>query len=637
LASSDTDNNNNNKQQDAAVPKTGWGHKLPSKESAFWKSESTTTATANTASNTNTNTNNSSEPRTGWLHNSASAAKAPATPTTTSRAQQLLQQAMKEQERNHRILSPPTFHACGNGRRVVVTEHKLSLPLTRPNSQPRLDIFFTIVETVVLDSTIAWWKSLTAMTPAQRAQAYVAHAGLTTANGVILYLQGGPGFGAPTPMVDLGLGGDASWAAKALDTYSRIVLMDQRGTGRSTPVTKQTLKAKFPNLFVMDADVENDNDSCRTIPELDASDETHQALVNATQYMAQFRADNIVQDAEDIKDALLLPSTDDPRPYGAVLGQSFGGFCIMTYLSQIEHPPKICLLTGGIAPMLTPTYDVYDSLWERVKERSLQYYTMYPGDIAVVKRIVKRLLKEPVTLPSGGMLTARRFLSLGLSLGGSPSTFASLHAKFAKAFVHDDDDDQDELTTAFLKSMDSAQSFDDAPIYFLLHESIYANGPKESPTSWAAHRAYESRVKTPSDFDYKLTCQMDSNAKPTLFFGETVFPWFADGDFAELSGVGMKSLAEALAQKDDWGPLYDKERMKQALADGSRTAAAAVYYDDMYVDFDACMKVTQRGGPLELCKVWISNEYQHSGLRDNGAQIFTKLHGMATGSVRTPS
>jgi hypothetical protein len=130
---------------------------------------------------------------------------------------------------------------------------------------------------------------------------------------------------------------------------------------------------------------------------------------------------------------------------------------------------------------------------------------------------------------------------------------------------------------------------------------------------------------------------MDSNAKPTLFLGEMVFPWFADGDFAELSGVGMKSLAEALAQKDDWGPLYDKERMKQALTDGSRTAAAAVYYDDMYVDFDACMKVTQRGGPLELCKVWISNEYQHSGLRDNGAQIFTKLHGMATGSVRTPS
>jgi hypothetical protein len=41
------------------------------------------------------------------------------------------------------------------------------------------------------------------------------------------------------------------------------------------------------------------------------------------------------------------------------------------------------------------------------------------------------------------------------------------------------------------------------------------------------------------------------------------------------------------------------------------------------------MRVTARGGPLEKCKVWITNEYQHSGLRDDGARIFTKLLGMA--------
>ena len=70
---------------------------------------------------------------------------------------------------------------------------------------------------------------------------------------------------------------------------------------------------------------------------------------------------------------------------------------------------------------------------------------------------------------------------------------------------------------------------------------------------------------------------------------------------------------------------------------GHSRAAAAVYYDDLYVDFDASMKVAARGGPLENCKVYITNEYQHSGLRDDGATIFSKLHGMATGSVRTPS
>ena len=88
------------------------------------------------------------------------------------------------------------------------------------------------------------------------------------------------------------------------------------------------------------------------------------------------------------------------------------------------------------------------------------------------------------------------------------------------------------------------------------------------------------------------------------------------------------------------GQIYDADHMRKVLADdgtGVSKAAAAIYYDDMYVDFDACMKVTQRGGPLEKCKVWITNTYQHSGLRDDGANIFNKILGMAKGSDGTPS
>jgi hypothetical protein len=288
--------------------------------------------------------------------------------------------------------------------------------------------------------------------------------------------------------------------------------------------------------------------------------------------------------------------------------------------------------------MLTPVYDVYDTLWDRVKERSLKFYDMYPSDIGAVKKIVKALLETPATLPSGSKLTARRFLQIGLALGSSPSSFASLHRLFSTAFLNPDDDETPVFTRAFLKSMDSEQSFDDAPIYFLMHESIYADESRNSPTNWMAHRAFEARVKTPSEFDYRLTAPLNSNARPTLFFGEMVFPWMADGDFAEVSGVGMRSLAQALAEKDDWGPLYDKEHMRRVLDDGSISrAAAAVYYEDLYVDFNASMKVAARGGPLEKCKIWVSNEFQHSGLRDDGSAIFSKLHGMAKGSVRTPS
>jgi hypothetical protein len=305
----------------------------------------------------------------------------------------------------------------------------------------------------------------------------------------------------------------------------------------------------------------------------------------------------------------------------------------MTYLSLVDHPPKVALLTGGIAPMLTQAVDVYASLWNRVKERNLQYYSMYPGDVAQVKKIVQKLLVEPAILPSGGRLTARRFLQLGMMLGGSPSSFASMHNLISTAFLQPEGN---EFTRGFLKAVDNAQPFDEHPIYFWLHESIYANGPKYSPTNWSSDRVYDAKIQTPSEFDYKLTSQLASDDRPTLFFGEMVFSWMTE-DYAECGGLGCTALANALASKDDWDKLYDADRMRAVLADGTTKSAAAVYYDDIYVDFDCCMKVTARGGPLERCKLYITNEYQHSGLRDDGANIFTKLHGMATGSVRTPS
>jgi len=325
----------------------------------------------------------------------------------------------------------------------------------------------------------------------------------------------------------------------------------------------------------------------------------------------------------------------------------------MTYLSQIENPPRVCLFTGGIAPMLTPMESVYDKLWDRVKERNLRYYEMFPNDIDIIKKIVRKLIKNPVQLPSGSRLTARRFLQTGLSLGGGPSTFTRLHNLFNQAFLDEDTTDEEDLVFArpFLKAMDSEHSFDDHPIYFLLHESIYANsgdtGATNIPTNWMAHRAYENLIaKGLSEYSYSISSNIgssndddgDTDTCPTLLFGEMVFPWMSEGDYTECSGFGMRCLAISLAEKSDWGPLYDGEHMKRVLADGTISkAAAAVYYEDLYVDFNASMKVTERGAPLEKCKVWVTNEFQHSGLGDNGASIFAKLHSMAMGKNRIPS
>lgn len=733
--------NNQNRKQER--PQTGWNHKLPSRESDFWKgprdekgeelaklSESAQKKELRTGWLHNTNINNSklaggsaSKGRSSSASSSAntrgggesdgSAATTGGTTTTTTTvnmARRRLELAQLQQERNHRILGPPAFHACGQDRVIAVTEHLISVPLVRDNSnnnnsndssnnqQQRIDVYLTIVEKVDTEETRLFLKDI--FTPArsrtltgtrQRSAAaaaatrYVEHAALQTADSMVLFLQGGPGFGAPTPAVGLGFaetGGSGSWADAALHThgYQRIVLMDQRGTGKSTPITKQTLERKFPDLFLLDSSDNNNNNNmeinCRSLDDdeigtLAEKERVQKAVVKVTDFLAQFRADNIVQDAEYIREALMLQTLseededDSSRraalPWGCSLGQSYGGFCQMTYLSQVEHPPRLMLFTGGIAPMLSDVTEVYGLLWDRVKERCLRYYDMYPGDVAAVKTIVQKLLlfeqQQPVggvqRLPSGGRLTARRFLALGISLGGTPSSFASMHELIASAFVGgpfaaaeamvNNNVADLEFTRAFLKQIDSQQSFDDHPIYFWLHESIYADGPERCPTNWAADRAYQSKLcassdnNTASEFDYRRTSQLNSSDdQPTLFFGEHVFPWMSE-DFAELNGVGLRAVANALASKSDWGPLYDADRMKTVLGDGRTRSAAAVYHEDMYVEFDACMKVTARDGPLGNCKLYVTNEYQHSGLRDRGGALFSKLHGMAKGGTRTPS
>lgn len=604
--------------------------------------------------------------RTGWLHRTVPRKNEEKSSSDKESAVVFqLKRNMIREQRNHRILSPPTFYPSGEEQRsIVITEHVISVPLTitiavnknnttddaGANSQRMIDVFFTVTETLDSEAEEAFFRSLMGKSQTSRAEDYVRHANLKDMQKAILYLQGGPGFAAPSPISGISFASKSSWAGAAFSNgFKRIVLMDQRGTGRSSPITKQTLQYRFPGLFSLDLNTDPNVvhrcagtelwNTLQTIHPKDAIDGVSMDLSHAVNYLTKFRADSIVQDAEAVKDALLVPAANAEeearRPWGAVLGQSFGGFCIMTYLSKIENPPKLCLLTGGIAPMLTPTVEVYRSLWERVKQRNFQYYERYPGDIATVKRIVCALLDRPVQLPSGGNLTARRFLQLGLQfLGSSPSSFASLHNLIAVAFVGED---QDIFSKHFLKHIDSLQPFDDNPVYFLLHESIYANSKTCSPTNWAAHSVYENLTKTPSEYRYDLTAKLNSNDRPTLFFGEMVFPWMADGDYAELSGLGMKLLAHALAQKDDWTSLYNSDQMKKAFLEHKTKAAAAVYYDDLYVDFDASMKVTRRGAPLEKCKVFVTNEFQHSGLRDNGADIFHKLFHMCKGSIHVPS
>ena len=93
----------------------------------------------------------------------------------------------------------------------------------------------------------------------------------------------------------------------AATKHFRVLLLDQRGTGASTPLRAKELEAR--------GDLEAQVD-----------------------YMRHFRADSIVADAELFRAALDTQTGEKKR--WCVLGQSFGGFCCVNYLST--KPEGVC-------------------------------------------------------------------------------------------------------------------------------------------------------------------------------------------------------------------------------------------------------------------------------------------------------
>ncbi len=228
----------------------------------------------------------------------------------------------------------------------------------------------------------------------------------------LLFLQGGPGFGAQRPH------GRDGWLDRALTDY-RVLLLDQRGTGRSTPATRQTL-ARFGTAA-------------------DQSD-----------YLAHFRADAIVRDAELVRKALT-----GGEPW-SVLGQSYGGFCTVTYLSLAPEGIREAFITGGLPGLDATADDVYRVTYGKVGAKTRAHYARYPGDVGQARRVARHLRNNEVVLPGGAPLTIEAFQSLGRMLDSSTGG-DDLHYLIEDPFAGD------VLSDAFLHAVQQQLSFGAAP------------------------------------------------------------------------------------------------------------------------------------------------------------------------------
>jgi pimeloyl-ACP methyl ester carboxylesterase len=299
-----------------------------------------------------------------------------------------------------RTVQPATHRARG----LVLTEHEFELPVDhdRPDGESLIVFAREVVARQRAADDLPW----------------------------LVFFQGGPGFEAARPFKP----SSPTWLERALEDY-RVLLLDQRGTGRSTPV------GTLAGMSVQEQ----------------------------VDYLKHFRADGIVRDAELIRGALGIERW-------SVLGQSFGGFCVTRYLSASPEGLAEAFLTGGLPPLEAHPDDIYRATYRRMLERNRAYYERYPQDRERVRGIVERLDAEEVQLPSGDRLTSRRFRALGNMLGMSDG-FERLHYIVelpvdSPAFLHDAEGGG---TLSFARN----------PIYAVLHEGCYGQG---FATRWSADR-----------------------------------------------------------------------------------------------------------------------------------------------------
>ncbi|GHC80740.1 alpha/beta fold hydrolase [Streptomyces flavofungini] len=383
----------------------------------------------------------------------------------------------------------------------------------------------------------------------------------------LVYLQGGPGFGANR------FSGKQAWLGRALRDY-RVLLLDQRGTGSSTPANRQTLPLRGGPREQAD-------------------------------YLAHFRADAIVRDCEAIR-----AEVTGGAPW-TVLGQSFGGFCATHYLSTAPEGLSAALLTGGLPTLDGHADDVYRAAYPRMERKSLAHYARYPEDAERARRVAEYVAEHEPVLPGGYRFTIEAFQSLGILLGTGDGTHR-LHYLLEDAFVRTPAGHA--LSDAFQEAVLGILSYAAAPLYALLHEACYAQGGR--PTAWSSERVR-------AEFPRFEAGKSLADGAPPLFTGEAVQRWMFDSDPALRP---LRETADLLAERVDWPALYDPAR----LAANEVPVAAAVYHDDLFVDTEHSLGTART---IRGLRTWVTDEYEHDGLRVSGPRVLDRLIGLVRGEI----
>ncbi|MDR6939602.1 alpha/beta fold hydrolase [Arcanobacterium hippocoleae] len=411
----------------------------------------------------------------------------------------------------------------------------------------------------------------------------------------LVYFQGGPGSAGtrPAPM--------GGWMQEMLSHY-RIVMLDERGTGLS---------------HAMDALRISGISSVKA-----------QAA-----YLACFRADHIVADAE-----LLRRLLQDSEKWSA-LGQSFGGFCLTSYLSLAPGGLRQAFITAGLPSTVRHADDVYLRTWESLEQRNAEYFRQFPEDERTCWEIVEHLAEFAEYLPTGERLTPRRFRMLGITLGRSFG-FEKMHYLLENPFIEINPQiaakpdsaasSTRRLSSRFLTAVNAELSFADTPLYWTLHETIYAQSNAlcasglgndgSAATAWSAQRVREAfpqfRLPDLSDGargEAELRKRVEAAGFGFRFSCEHVFSWQGSEDPALQ---GLAPATEFLAGFEHFPPLH----LPEVLAENNVPVKAWIYQPDMFVPDDLSLETAKQIRGLQPL---ISETFHHDALHTHTKEIIS--------------
>ncbi|WP_433584186.1 alpha/beta fold hydrolase [Microbacterium hydrocarbonoxydans] len=361
----------------------------------------------------------------------------------------------------------------------------------------------------------------------------------------LVFLQGGPGHEAPRPFHS---SPSPAWLDEALAHY-RVVMLDQRGTGLSSPVG--------------DADL-------------------GRGTAAIAEHLTHLRADAIVRDCEAMREHL-------GADRWSVLGQSFGGFTTLAYLSTDSASLDEVFITGGLSTVTRSADEVYAVCYDKMRSASENYYRRFPDHRDVMRRLVDHADAGDIVLPDGEVVSASRLRSVGSALGtddGWQTVWSLL--------------ERDPSSNAFRYDLMHAMPFGGRnPLYFAFHESSYASG---QATRWSAERV------EPDDFRDDVT----------LFTGEHIRSEWTE---TVPAFQPWREVALELAEFE-WPTIYDAE----AIAASGATGAAAIYVNDVYVPLEFSLETARL---LPGVHTWVTSEHEHNGLRSG--PVLSRLIDLAHG------